>query len=66
MAKNVITIQVFISVDIANCHDKCQIIISFKSKVWFLFLSESRRNQMVNYVSNLLITVNLLFFCGVM
>ena len=30
-------------------HNTCQIIISFIFKVRFLFLSESRRNQTVNY-----------------
>ena len=33
MVKNVITITFFISVDIDNYHDECQIIISFKFKV---------------------------------
>ena len=33
MAKNVITIKLFLSVDIDNYHDKCQITISFKFKV---------------------------------
>ena len=52
MAKNVIMIKLFLSVDIDNYHNKCQIIISFKFKVWFLFLSESRRKQTVNHVWN--------------
>ena len=42
----------FISVDIDNYRNECQIIISFKFKVWFLFLTESRRNQTVNHVWN--------------
>ena len=43
---------IFISVDIDNYHDKCQIIVSFKFKVLLLFLSEIRRNQTVKYVWN--------------
>ncbi len=35
MAKNIITIMFFISVDIDNYHDKCQIFISFKFKARF-------------------------------
>ena len=37
---------------VSRYHDKCPIVISFKFKVWFVFLSESRRNQMFNHVRN--------------
>ncbi len=33
--------RIFISVDIDNCHDKCQIFISFKFSGRFLLLGES-------------------------
>ncbi len=36
MAQKIITIIIFISVDIDNYHDKCQIFISFKFKARFL------------------------------
>ncbi len=36
MAQRIITIIIFISVDIDNYHDKCQIFISFKFKVKIL------------------------------
>ncbi len=39
----------FISVDIYNYHDKCQIFISFKFKDRFLLQSESCRNQTINF-----------------
>ncbi len=48
MAKKIITIF-FISVDIDNYHDKCQIFISFKFKDRFLLQSESCRNQTINF-----------------
>ncbi len=49
MAKKIITIIIFISVDIDNYHDKCQIFISFKFKARFLLQSESFRNQTINF-----------------
>ncbi len=49
MAKKIITIIFFISVDIDNYHDKCQIFISFKFKDRFLLQSESCRNQTINF-----------------
>ncbi len=49
MAKKIITIIFFISVDIDNYHDKCQIFISFKFKDRFLLQSESYRNQTINF-----------------
>ncbi len=49
MAKKMITIIFFISVDIDNYHDKCQIFISFKFKDRFLLQSGSCRNQTINY-----------------
>ncbi len=49
MAQKMITIIIFISVDIDNYHDKCQIFISFKFKFWFLLQSESFRNQTINF-----------------
>ncbi len=45
MAQKNITIIIFISVDIDNYHDKCQIFISFKFKARFLLQSESFRNH---------------------
>ncbi len=42
MAQKIITIIIFISVDIDNYHDKCQIFISFKFKARFLLQSETR------------------------
>ncbi len=48
MAQKIITIIIFISVDIDNYHDKCQIFISFKFKARFLLQSESFRNQTIN------------------
>ncbi len=36
MAQKIITIIIFISVDIDNYHDKCQIFISFMFKARFL------------------------------
>ncbi len=47
MAQKIITIIIFISVDIDNYHDKCQIFISFKFKAIFLLQSESFRNQTI-------------------
>ncbi len=47
-APKIITIIIFISVDIDNYHDKCQIFISFKFKARFLLQSESFRNQTIN------------------
>ncbi len=47
MAQKIITIIIFISVDIDNYHDKCQIFISFKFKARFLLQSESFRNQTI-------------------
>ncbi len=38
MAQKMITIIIFISVDIDNYHDKCQIFISLKFKARFLLL----------------------------
>ncbi len=49
MAPKIITIIIFISVDIDNYHDKCQIFISFKFKARFLLQSESFRNQTINF-----------------
>ncbi len=49
MAQKIITIIIFISVDIDNYHDKCQIFISFKFKAIFLLQSESFRNQTINF-----------------
>ncbi len=49
MAQNIITIIIFISVDIDNYHDKCQIFISFKFKAKLLLQSESCRNQTINF-----------------
>ncbi len=49
MAKKIITIIFFISVDIDNYHDKCQIFISFKFKPRILLQSESCRNQTINF-----------------
>ncbi len=49
MAKKIIMIIFFISVDIDNYHDKCQICISFKFKDRFLLQSESCRNQTINF-----------------
>ncbi len=48
MAQKIITIIIFISVDIDNYHDKCPIFISFKFKARFLLQSESFRNQTIN------------------
>ncbi len=39
----------FISVDIDNCHDKCQIYIYFKFKARIVLQSESCRNQTINF-----------------
>ncbi len=44
-----ITIIIFISVDIDNYHDKCQIFISFKFKARFLLESESFTNQTIDF-----------------
>ncbi len=52
MAQNIITIIVFISVDIDNYHDKCHIFISFKFKARFLLQSDSCRNQTTDFTSN--------------
>ncbi len=49
MAKKIIMIIIFISVDIDNYHDKCQIFISFKFKARFLLQSESFRNQTIHF-----------------
>ncbi len=49
MAQKIITIIIFISVDIDNYHDKWQIFISFKFKARFLLQSESFRNQTINF-----------------
>ncbi len=49
MAQKIITIIIFISVDIDNYHDKCQIFISFKFKARFLLQSESFTNQTINF-----------------
>ncbi len=49
MAKKIITIFFFISVDIDNYHDKCQIFISFKFKPRILLQSESCRNQTIHF-----------------
>ncbi len=57
MAKKIITIIFFISVDIDNYHDKCQIFISVKFKGRFLLLNESCKNQTVNYGFKLLFIV---------
>ncbi len=49
MAQKIIPIIIFISVDIDNYHDKCQILISFKFKARCLLQSESFRNQTINF-----------------
>ncbi len=49
MSQKIITIIFFISVDIDNYHDKCQIFISFKFKARFLLQSESCRNQTIHF-----------------
>ncbi len=49
MAQKIITIIIFISVDIDNYHDKCQIFISLKFKFRFLLQSESFTNQTINF-----------------
>ncbi len=49
MAQKIITIIIFISVDIDNYHDKCEIFISFKFKARFLLQSESFTNQTINF-----------------
>ncbi len=49
MAQKIITIIIFISVDIDNYHDKCQIFIYFKFKARCLLQSESFRNQTINF-----------------
>ncbi len=49
MAKKFITIIIFISVDIDNYHDKCQIFIYFTFKAKFLLQSESFRKQTINF-----------------
>ncbi len=49
MAQKIITIIIFISVDIDNYHDKCQIFISFKFKARCLLQSESFTNQTINF-----------------
>ncbi len=49
MAQKIITIIIFISVDIDNYHDKCQIFISFKFKARCLLQSERFRNQTINF-----------------
>ncbi len=48
MAKKIITIIFFISVDIDNYHDNCQILF-FKFKARILLQSESCRNQTINF-----------------
>ncbi len=55
MAQKIITIIIFISVDIDNYHDKCQIFISFKFKAIFLLQSESFRNQTINFPYTIII-----------
>ena len=45
-----VPITFFILVDIDNYHDKCQIIISFKFKVWFLFLSSCYQFWQLNWI----------------
>ncbi len=49
MAQKIITIIVFISVDVDNYHDKCQIFISFKFKARCLLQNERCRNQTINF-----------------
>ncbi len=49
MAQKIITIIIFISVDIDNYHDKFQIFISLKFKARFLLQSESFTNQTINF-----------------
>ncbi len=49
MAQKIITIIIFISVDIDNYHDKCQIFISLKFKARFLLQCESFTNQTINF-----------------
>ncbi len=49
MAQKIIKIIFFISVDIDNYHDKCQIFISFKFKARFLLQSECCRNQIIRF-----------------
>ncbi len=57
MAKNIVTIKFFISVDIDNYHNNFQIFISFKFKGRFLLLSENDKKQTVNYGFKLLLTI---------
>ncbi len=49
MGKKIIKIIFFISVDIDNYHDKCQIFISFKFKDRFLLQSESCKSQTIDF-----------------
>ncbi len=53
MAQKLITIiyhgNFFISVDIDNYHDKCQIFIYFKFEARLLLQRESYRNQTINF-----------------
>ncbi len=50
MAKTIITIIFFISVDIDNYHDKCQIFISFKFKARFLLQIEKNNIHLNIYI----------------
>ncbi len=45
----IIILFFFLSVDIDNYHDKCQIFISFKFKARVLLQSESCRNQTIHF-----------------
>ncbi len=55
MAQKIITIIIFISVDIDNYHDKYKIFISFKFKARFLLQSESCRNQTLIFLNTIII-----------
>ncbi len=48
-AQKCITIIFYISVDIDNYHDKCQIFIYFKFEARFLLQRESCRNQTIHF-----------------
>ncbi len=49
MAKNIVRITFFISVDIDNYHNNFQIFISFKFKGRFLLLCEKELIMALNY-----------------
>ncbi len=55
MAQKMITIIIFISVDINNYHDKCQIFISFKFKARFLLQSEVLETRPLIFLNTIII-----------